>query len=926
MQRPIGADERGGTEWHLEVPGARWFKADLHIHTIDDMPGGRAKMPDGMMECDPLSDTIQEYSRRFLHAAVDKGVRVLGITPHSPRMGESNNDSAVWGIVDEWKNGNADDGIPFRDSIYAVFPGFEPSFKDGKYGLHLLFLFDYSIERRVFMRAFNLVMDNVSPWRNGSNNLHLSKLSAETALERLKKFHESECTNVQDGTPCWNYMILAPHANNEKGLFGALKAQVLAQFPHNEIAGIGLGQTKLPEEMESGKEWLQDAMGKRNQSFFHGSDAYRINDVGSRCTWIKIASPRITALRQAFIAGQPRIEIGYERGPDGALSEISRTPDALADKRPWLRSVTISGGASFFGSNDSDTRCARFDFSPDLTCIIGGSMTGKSTLLDGLRAHTDAPMPQDPESRKQVEARGRDRFLAGSPKVELDCPSSDITAPPREQWPAMFYAQSELQQLAGNSNIMEILSQLAVSEKKEIVRIEQKLDNLDSDLARDAKQFIEINDGLADAQQAYERSLRAVQEMEDFASAGIGELSQASSEARRWREAAATISELEGEITRLAEEVKETEMPEIRERTDAALQDTSGGQASFHTAWSRVRDLLYSAKMEAESANSAVRSIASSAKANEGDMRVKVNRRLAELGYDGARINQLQSTNVQASLCESYRANLKDVRRDLNKMNKSFAERRAERKELVRMHRNVFDRVIKAVDQRFGGRIRARRIDHGDAQKMEDFIRGLGQRGITRWWNDLADGQRPTPDILLEKADAKRLKDIGMSDTVGASLFTCLTPARRRELEAIRCKDTYQLEFRMDDGTYRKLTELSGGQRVNLLLSLLLETDDERPLVIDQPEDELDNRFLLETLLPALKSLKGRRQVILATHNANIVVNGDADQVMHLEATANHGWVAHSGAIDEPDVRNAIIRAVDGGREAFQMRKLKYGF
>ena len=926
MQRAIAADAHGGKEWHREVPGTRWFKADLHIHTVDDMPGGRAKMPDGMGKYDRISDTIPEYSRRFLQAAVDKGVQVLGITPHSPRMGDSNGDSAVWGIVDEWKDGKDYNGIPFRDSIYAVFPGFEPSFNNGGDGLHLLFLFDYSIKRRAFMKAFDLVMDNVSPWRNGSNNLHLSKLSAETALERLKKFHESECGNAQDGASCWNYMILAPHADNEKGLFGALKAQVLAQFPHNEIAGIGLGQTKLPEEMESGKEWLQDAMGKRNQSFFHGSDAYRMNDIGSRCTWIKIASPRITALRQAFIAGQPRIGIGYERGPDGALFEISRTPDALADKRPWLRSVTVSGGASFFGSNDSDTGCTRFDFSPDLTCIIGGSMTGKSTLLDGLRTYTDAPMPQDPESRRQVEARGRDRFLAGSPEVELDCPSRDKTAPPREQWPAIFYTQSELQQLAGNSNIMEILSQLAVSEKKRIVEIEEKLSMLDNDLITDAKQFKNISDRRADAEQAYERSKRAVQEIEAFSSAGIGELGRASSEAHQWQEAAATINELGGEIARLADEVKETEMPEIKERTDDALQDTSQSQANLHTAWSRVRDLLYAAKKEAESANSTVRSIASSAKANEGDMRVKVDRRLAKLGHGGARINQLQSTNVQASLCESYRANLEDVRSNLNKIDESFAARRAERKKLVRMHRGVFDRVIKAVDRRFGGRIKASRIDDGDTQKMDDFIRSLGQRGITRWWNDLAGGQRPAPDILLEKADAKRLNDVGMSDAVGASFLTHLTPASRRELAALRCKDTYHLEFRMDDGTYRKLADLSGGQRMNLLLSLLLETDDERPLIIDQPEDELDNRFLLETLLPALRKLKGRRQVILATHNANIVVNGDADQVIHLEATANRGWAAHSGAIDKPDVRNAIIRTVDGGKEAFRMRKLKYGF
>ena len=925
MQRAISADAHGGKEWHREVPGTRWFKADLHIHTIDDMPGGRAKMPDSMGKYDRISDTILEYSHRFLQAAVDKGVQVLGITPHSPRMGDSNGDSAVWGIVDEWKNGKDENGRPFRDSIYAVFPGFEPSFNNGKDGLHLLFLFDYNIERSTFMRAFNSVMGGAPPWPDEQGNLKMSGLNAKEALKCLKDVHKED--HARTSGPCWNYLVLAPHAESRKGLFGALKAQVLEKFPDDEITGIELKRNGLPEDIRKGKEeWLQDSMAEHNQWFFHGSDAYSVEDIGSRYTWIKVASPRITALRQAFIAGQSRITIGYERGIDGTLSEIPRTPDALADKRPWLRSVTVSGEASFFGSDNHGAEYTRFDFSPDLTCIIGGSMTGKSTLLDGLRVYTGAQLPQDQDSQKQVEARYKCCFRAGSPKVELDCPSSDATAPPREQWPAIFYTQSELQQLAGNSNIMEILSQLAVSEKKRIVEIEEKLSMLDNDLITDAKQFKNISDRRADAEQAYERSKRAVQEIEAFSSAGIGELSRASSEAHRWQEAAATINELGGEIARLADEVKETEMPEIKERTNDALQDTSQSQANLHTVWSRVRDLLYSAKKEAESANSTVRSIASSAKANEGDMRVKVDRRLAKLGHDGARINQLQSTNVQASLCESYRANLDDVRNELNKMDESFAERRAERKRLVHMHRGVFDRVIKAVDQRFGGRIKASRINDGDTQKMDDFIRSLGQRGITRWWNDLADGQRPAPDILLEKADAKRLNDVGMSDAVGASLLTHLTPACRRELAALRCNDTYHLEFRMDDGTYRKLADLSGGQRINLLLSLLLETDDERPLIIDQPEDELDNRFLLETLLPALRKLKGRRQVILATHNANIVVNGDADQVIHLEATANRGWVAHSGAIDKPDVRNAIIRTVDGGKEAFRMRKLKYGF
>ena len=99
-----------------------------------------------------------------------------------------------------------------------------------------------------------------------------------------------------------------------------------------------------------------------------------------------------------------------------------------------------------------------------------------------------------------------------------------------------------------------------------------------------------------------------------------------------------------------------------------------------------------------------------------------------------------------------------------------------------------------------------------------------------------------------------------------------------------------------------------------------------RSSLIDQPRDELDNRFLWETVLSALRRLKGRRQVIVATHNANIVVNGDADLVVQLEADAQHGRVAVSGAIEAPQVRRAIIETVDGGEKASELRKAKYGF
>ena len=911
--------------WSSEIPGARWFKADLHIHTMDDHAGGRAEMPVDIGGNNQSPTTLSEYSRRFLQGAVDSGVQVLGITPHSPRIGDSDGASAVWQIVDEWRTGRDNSGTPFRDSIYAIFPGFEPSFPDGKSGLHLLFLFDPEIDRNRFMRAFDMVMGGASPWPDGSGKLRTSSLHAADAIERLGKFHKDEYGGTQFGDHTWEYIVLAPHIESEKGLLGALRAQVLDKFPHAEVAGLELGDNRLPEDFANHKKWLLDLAAKRNQSFFHGSDAYRLDDIGRRYTWIKISSPRIAALRQALIAGHSRTRIGYERDANDALSVTSKTPDGLANGRPWLRTVTVSGAASFFGSEDGHGECARFDFSPDLTCIIGGSMTGKSTLLDGLRVHTQAQLPQDSGIRGQVEERGRGRFLAGSPEVTLDCPGRN-PAPPSERWPAVFYAQSELQRLAENPEIMEILSRLTASEKDRITKIEEDLNGLDGDLSRNAKRFADISDRLADAEQAYKRSRRASEEIVALSDAGIADLARASAEAHQWRESAATVSGLESKLADLAGAIAEYDVPPIGEQAASALQGKEHDLTDLRAGWNRVCNLLRSAKKEAGVTNEAIRSVADSLEAHESDIRIKISRRLAEMGHDGARIDEIQTLNAQASLTESYLANLQRIRDELDRADASFARLRAKRRDLVALQRGAYDQVIETVFQRFEGRIKARRIDGGDAGPLDSFIRDLGQRGITRWWNDLADDQRPTPETLLRKAEDGCLEDVGMSEAVAASFLAHLTAARRREMGALRSGDIYLLEFRMADGTYRQLTDLSGGQRVSLLLSLLLETDDERPLVIDQPEDELDNRFLFETLLPALRRLKGRRQVVLATHNANIVVNGDADQVIHLEATANRGWVAHFGSIDEPAVRNAIIGTVDGGEEAFRMRKLKYGF
>ena len=914
-------------KWHRDVPGSRWFKADLHIHTVDDIPGRRAKFPSDINGPLTSAKTIVAYARRFLQEAASREVRVLGVTPHSPRLGTGPETSAVWSIVDEWNTGIDDDGVPFREKIYAVFPGFEPKLNQGRSGLHLLFLFDPEIGREHYLRAFDLVMGGVSPWGNGQ--LQLSNENSGDAFLKLRDFHRRECPKTVDGAFNWNYMVLAPHPDRDKGLLNAQKAQVLQFFQHDEVAGLELGDHKLPADTVRNRPWLLEGMNQHRQAFYHSTDAYSVEQIGDRYTWVKLATPRIEALRQAFIASDSRMRIAYERNANGDLVETPDPPDVTMNSRPWLKSVTVTGMASFFGANGVGGSGARFDLSPDLTCVIGASMTGKSTFLDGLRMHVNAPVPDDHQLAERVIGRGGDGFLGGSPAVRLECPGRDTTAPLHEQWPAVFYTQNELQHLAQSADAVEdILARLAVSETQTIAAFKRQLDALDRDLRNAATTLSKLYEDVADTEQALARSKNAASELASFADAGVERLNRATSDTRRWQESEKTTRDIASDLGRVLEAVEAYDLPETDESIASVLRGASisDSETDIQERWRRIQDLLRSAKGELDAANAVTQSIANALASHERDVRVQVDRELASRGLDGARINQLQALNSQASLLPSYEAHLNELSARLVNAERSFDTLMGERQAAVSGQRSAFDRVIETVRLQFNGRIKVRRIDNGRSEPLERFINGLTQRGVTRWWNGLPVHQKPSPQHLLDKLEANRLADTGMSDAVQETFRESLTLPKRRELATLRCSDIYVIEFEVDEGNYRPLNSLSGGQRVNTLLTLLLETNDDRPLVIDQPEDQLDNRFLFETLLPALKRLKGRRQIVVATHNANIVVNGDADQVIQLEATSTQGRVGCAGAIEDAAVRDAIVRTVDGGDEAFRLRRLKYGF
>ena len=125
-----------------------------------------------------------------------------------------------------------------------------------------------------------------------------------------------------------------------------------------------------------------------------------------------------------------------------------------------------------------------------------------------------------------------------------------------------------------------------------------------------------------------------------------------------------------------------------------------------------------------------------------------------------------------------------------------------------------------------------------------------------------------------------------------------------------------------------KSTEvLSIGQRGTLLLKVYLATASAKQVfVIDQPEDNLDNNFIMNELVPLIRNAKRSRQIIMSTHNANLVVNADAEQVIIAQLDHHPAGSYLTGSIEAPEINKNIRDILEGGEEAFRQRERKYFF
>jgi ABC-type dipeptide/oligopeptide/nickel transport system ATPase subunit len=220
-------------------------------------------------------------------------------------------------------------------------------------------------------------------------------------------------------------------------------------------------------------------------------------------------------------------------------------------------------------------------------------------------------------------------------------------------------------------------------------------------------------------------------------------------------------------------------------------------------------------------------------------------------------------------------------------------------------------------------------VDHlADATHFRKFLQNSLRGSSTRATliDSVADRVLPRQLLeMIEGGDAAGLAAVaGVADDRAQKLIENLND--RDLLSALsRLRLADSVDFRLRDGSVDKSVDaLSTGQKCAVTLPIVL-SEQERTLILDQPEDHLDNAFLVTNIVSGLnKRRRGGAQTIVATHNANIPVLGSAENVVVLSSDGRTGGVHVQGAFDADAVVDEITRLMEGGREAFARRSAFY--
>ncbi|MCJ0980476.1 AAA family ATPase [Rhodococcus sp. ARC_M12] len=646
-------------------------------------------------------------------------------------------------------------------------------------------------------------------------------------------------------------------------------------------------------------------------------------------SWFKVSTSSLMSLKLAV------------RTPE---TRVSLTDPAVAP-RPVIRSVSWVGGY---------LDGVKIPISADLTALIGGRGAGKSTVIESIRyalgidaisrqmktdhknmvdnvLHAGTIVRLEVDSVTPTTQRFTIEREVPHPPVVLDSGGKRTKLTPQDAiGPVEIFGQHELAELAGDStSVAELVRRFdgSSSGDADLARALVKLQNNREDLKRAEDSELELEGELAQVGRLEEQVSHYEQTDVPAKLAGQQRLAQ---DQAIFKEGKARVDAARHhydtflhaqEVRDLAAPIDDIERaPQVArlQRVEAAITQLHLKLAELHA---QATQAISAADAEIEAARQEWEAATADELAGYGEV-------LRELNEKGLQPDKYVATKAELTELRTSKPRLDAQHEEIRKL---LAQRDALLGEL-RTHETrrteQLQTAVRAANEATGGVVVVRPVPTSDRSSILDVIKNhtSNQRTqITAAVNAADFSPKALSTAIRTGADA--LADFDIRGAQAAGLATA-GEALARELEELSVDLAVEVKLKIDGSSgLRTMDQLSKGQRATALLLLLLGASN-APLIIDQPEDDLDNNFVYKGIVRNLRILKGKRQVITSTHNANVPVLGDAELIIALEGDGTHGKPSEGGigSLDDKTIRALAENILEGGPAAFNARHHLYGF
>ncbi len=904
--------------------GARWWKCDFHTHTPASNDYGK-----GQNQATLQARSPKEWLLDYMRAGVD----CIAITDHNTGKWVDRVKDALIELNSE----NPEDYRPLH-----IFPGVEISVNGGTHLLAILPCEKKTSDIDSLLGAVGFP----------------SEQKGSSAAVTKRSFVEVVGAIVEAGG-----IAIPAHVDDFNGLFKLPGTTLMQALDCKDIFAMELVNPKAEKPqlyMDKKLQWTEIL----GTDAHHPSGSADQRFPGSKYTWIKMGQPALEGLRLALF--------------DGALSmrrSDQETDDPNRHAAFALSFVEVSN-ARYMGNRENFT----IGLNPWFNAIIGGRGTGKSSAIEFLRIAfrrlNEIPEALQPEIKQYSQVYSDEEssgLLTNDTTIKVICrkdkdqfrvqwnQDGDLEAIEREeegQWinaegdvqqrfPVRIYSQKQVFQLAKTP-----LALLKIIDDAPEVNYQDWSENWKMEESR----YLSLKAKVREIEAGLNEEPRLRGELEDvklkleiFEQSGHTEILRSFQErTRQNREVEAWEEGWVGTGERLREIAAEI-VPDQLEESYFDLHS-----ASDNELWgfvNRVREMLGEIRTGVEGLASRADDVVTKWQKDKDMSAWKNSVQTASNAYQELKENlQREGAADPAAYGEfvQRRQAIEQRLNDLNERKRQILELNSEadgclkrlltmRRELTELRRSFLESVLQGNQY-----VRIRVLPYGASDLVESEFRQLLQREDRTFERDIGSpdgggllGELYGKDVRAEVIEQNlvslkthiRMVASGqyepgsVADRRFAAHVGSLMPESIDRLNIWYPEDSVEVQYSAsgDGRHFRSIQEGSPGQKTAALLAFLLSYGEE-PLILDQPEDDLDNHLIYDLIVTQLRQVKLRRQVIVVTHNANIVVNGDAELVVALAARYGDTEKECEGCLQKQGVRETICAVMEGGRKAFEDR------